>query len=211
MNEANFAQFLDGAVRPARGDGGRLGIEPIGPSGALYPPEISDDGDDDVEAYLPSPVPSPYRRRRGVLNSEVPAARVAVLVHAGVYDTIADTYRSLGTWVAQHADPLPIPVREVYVVSYGETDDSARSAPRSTGPSTPGATPHEPHPCQHHVRLRRRTGRRHVLVGGARPPIDPDGSADFASIGGRAAPHTPPLDVLRCRRASRRRTACTSI
>ena len=60
------------------------------------------------------------------MNSEVPAARVAVLVHAGGYDTIADTYRSLGAWVAEHADPLPIPVREVYVVSYGETDDSSR-------------------------------------------------------------------------------------
>jgi DNA-binding transcriptional MerR regulator len=127
VNEANFAQFLDAAYSRLAVAADRLAVEPIGPPGALYPPEISDDGDDDVEAYIPLARPvalaSPLN---GVVNSEVPAARVAVLVHAGDYDTIGDTYRSLGTWVAQHAEPLPIPVREVYVVSYGETDDTSR-------------------------------------------------------------------------------------
>jgi effector-binding domain-containing protein len=51
---------------------------------------------------------------------------VAVLVHAGFYDTIADSYRRLGAWVAQNADPVDSPVREVYVVSYAETDDTTR-------------------------------------------------------------------------------------
>jgi DNA-binding transcriptional MerR regulator len=127
VNEENFAPFLDDAYARLHLAAERLAVEPIGASGALYPPEISDDGDDDVEAYLPlaRPVALPAAGD-GVVNSEVPAARVAVLVHAGSYETIADTYRSLGAWVAEHADPLPIPVREVYVVSYGETDDSSR-------------------------------------------------------------------------------------
>jgi DNA-binding transcriptional MerR regulator len=127
VNEANFAQFLGDAYARLAGAADRLSVEPIGPSGALYPPEITDDGDDDVEAYIPLARPvSLASSVDGVVNSEVPAARVAVLVHAGGYESIGDTYRSLGTWVAQHAEPLPIPVREVYVVSYGETDDPAR-------------------------------------------------------------------------------------
>jgi effector-binding domain-containing protein len=62
----------------------------------------------------------------GVVNSEIPAAQVAVLVHAGPYDTIGDSYRHLGGWVAHHAHPAAQPVREVYVVSYGETSDPGR-------------------------------------------------------------------------------------
>ena len=64
--------------------------------------------------------------RDGVIVSEVPAARVAVLTHAGGYDTIGDTYRQLGAWVAEHAEHAGRPVREVYVVSYSETADTDR-------------------------------------------------------------------------------------
>ena len=42
-------------------------------------------------------------------------------------------------------------------------------------------------------------------------PIDPDGSAEFASIGrAESAPQTPTGCSPRCRKARRRRTACTS-
>ena len=64
--------------------------------------------------------------RGRVVVSEVPAARVAVLVHAGGYETIGDSYRTLGAWVAHNATPAGQPVREIYVVSFGETDDPAR-------------------------------------------------------------------------------------
>ena len=72
-----------------------------------------------------TPMALPDERGR-VVVSEVPAARVAVLVHAGGYETIADSYRTLGAWVAHHATPAGQPVREIYVVSFGETDDPAR-------------------------------------------------------------------------------------
>jgi effector-binding domain-containing protein len=64
--------------------------------------------------------------RGRVVVSEVPAARVAVLVHAGGYEAIADSYRTLGAWVAHNATPAGLPVREIYVVSFDETDDPAR-------------------------------------------------------------------------------------
>ena len=147
VNEENFAQFLDAAY-------GRLGTlrRSVSASHRSAHPARCTRRRSATTATTTSrrtsriarPVALPSSAD-GVVNSEVPAARVAVLVHAGGYDTIADTYRSLGAWVAEHADPLPIPVREVYVVSYGETDDTRGSAPRSTGPSTTGATSHEPH------------------------------------------------------------------
>lgn len=124
-NEATFDEFLAQAYDRLATAARAAGIEPIGPSDALYPPEIADDGLDDVEAYIPiaRPIAPPTT---GVINSELPAARVAVLVHSGPYPTISETYRHLGAWVAQHATPLPRRVREIYVVSYAETTDTSR-------------------------------------------------------------------------------------
>ena len=113
----------------------------VGPPSALYPPEIAEEGAEHVEAFLAvgSPVPLTGRppcggRRPAVGLGEVPAGPVAVLVHAGSYDTIGDTYRTLGAWVARHArhagDRRPRAVRA-----------SARPTsprPRTTGPRSPG-------------------------------------------------------------------------
>ena len=127
VTEASFAAFLDGAYAELRGIVERVGTAPVGPTGALYPPEIADDAAEPVEAFVPvgSAVALPDDRGR-VVVSEVPAARVAVLVHVGGYETIADSYRTLGAWVAHHATPAGQPVREIYVVSFDETDDPQR-------------------------------------------------------------------------------------
>ena len=60
---------------------------------------------------------------------EVPAARVAVLVHAGDYDSIGDTYRTLGAWVARNASHAGERVREWYVV--GPADVASPEAYRT--------------------------------------------------------------------------------
>jgi DNA-binding transcriptional MerR regulator len=125
VTEADFPTFLEEAYGRLTGLLDRLGVEPAGPSGALYPPEISDDGPEPVEAYVPIPGPVALPDDRGpVVVGEVPAARVAVLVHAGGYESIDATYRQLGAWVAVNARPAGLPVREVYVVSYGDTSDT---------------------------------------------------------------------------------------
>jgi hypothetical protein len=99
---------------------------PTGPSAALYGAEIGDDGPQPVTAYLPVAGPGPVEPGSGLELIEVPAATVAVAVHEGGYSTIGDTYASLGAWVAYHASPTDDPVREVYVVSYGDTSDPDR-------------------------------------------------------------------------------------
>jgi DNA-binding transcriptional MerR regulator len=104
----------------------RVGVAPSGPAGGLYAAEIADDGPEAAEAFVPIAeslvVPA---QERDVTLGEVPAARVAVLVHIGGYDTIGDTYRTLGAWVARHAEHAGERVREWYVVGPTDADDPA--------------------------------------------------------------------------------------
>ena len=102
----------------------QLGAQPAGAPGALYRPEIVDDGAEPVEAFIPTAAPLVIPSgERSVSVGEVPAARVAVLVHAGDYDSIGDTYSTLGAWVARHARHAGERVREWYVVGPGEVAD----------------------------------------------------------------------------------------
>ena len=146
VDEENFAQFLDAAYSRLGVATDRLGVATIGLSGACTRRRSPTTGTTTSRRTSRSPVRSAVWSVDGVVNSEVPAARVAVLVHAGGYDTIADTYRSLGAWVAEHADPLPIAVREDYVVSYGETDDTERFRTEIHWPINDRSNLHEPQP-----------------------------------------------------------------
>ena len=124
--EADYGSFLDGAYTALRAAVAEAGAEPAGPAGALYPAEIPDDGPQQVEAYIPVREPVAPPAGSGVVVGEVPAVHAAVLVHLGPYDTINDSYRRLGAWVARNAEPARHRVREVYLVSFAETDDPQR-------------------------------------------------------------------------------------
>ena len=68
-----------------------------------------------------------------------------MLVHTGDYDTIGDTYRTLGAWVARHAEHAGERVREWYVIGPLDTDDPSEyrteiSWPITTRPSDRGAS-----------------------------------------------------------------------
>lgn len=122
--ERKFASFL-GEAYAAIGSAVYLSsAKPSGPVGALYPAVLHDEEAEPVEAYQPIAVPVTPPAGPVVL-SELPATRVAVLVHAGGYDSITETYRALGAWVAQHANWSELPVRESYLISYSETADPA--------------------------------------------------------------------------------------
>lgn len=105
----------------------RRGATVTGPSGALYPHAIDDDEAQEIEAFLPVADPVALDPEDApVVLGELPAARVAVAVHIGGYDSIDDSYRQLGAWVGLHATPSDQPVREAYVVSYGDVDDPSQ-------------------------------------------------------------------------------------
>lgn len=122
----DFGPFLDRAYAALWSAVGVGGFVPAGPPAALYCPEANDPDAEPVTAYVPVTEPGPIPPAAGVELIEVPAATVAAAIHEGDYLSIGDAYASLGAWVAYHAHPTDDPVREVYVVSYGETDDPAR-------------------------------------------------------------------------------------
>lgn len=102
------------------------GVMPAGPAGALYAAELAEDDVETVEAFLPIAEPfAPPAGERDCVIGEVPAATVAVLVHTGGYDTIGDTYRALGAWVARHAAHAGERVREWYLVGPDDVEDPA--------------------------------------------------------------------------------------
>ena len=121
-----YADFLGGAYATLGAAVAQLPVRPVAASGALYPSEIATDGPDGVEAFLPIVEPVALGTASAVVNGEIPAARVAVLLHTGAYDDIEDSYLRLGAWVAENAEPSGLRVRERYLVSYGDTDDVSK-------------------------------------------------------------------------------------
>jgi DNA-binding transcriptional MerR regulator len=119
---ATYAHFLGSAFDRLYACIPRLGVTPTGPGGALYPPRI--EGDPElVTAFVPIDAPVALDAEAlaaGVVNVMLPAARCAVLTHAGPYQTMEDTYGPLAAWVVTHAEPADAPVRELYVVSVDE-------------------------------------------------------------------------------------------
>jgi len=166
----------------------RLGATPTAPSGALYPPKV--DGDDEViTAFMPIAAPivlDDQALADGVANQLLASTTCAVLTHRGAYSTMGETYRQIGAWVVTNAVPADQSVRELYVVSTDETtgtllpDDELRT--EIAWPIEPDAVSQDvvdhlhqqgasdvTHLRSCHLRLRRRTRRRPVLVGGAGP------------------------------------------
>ncbi len=139
VEEDAWADWLGWAFGRLTAVVARSGVTPTGTAGALYEPEIPDDGAQPVEALLP--VPGPFALPVGegeVAFGEVPAVRVAVLVHAGSYDDIGDTYRALGAWVARHAEPTGERIREWYVVGPSDTADDTAWRTEIAWPITAG-------------------------------------------------------------------------
>ena len=121
-----YAAFLGDAYAALDEVATRHAVRPSAASGALYPAEVATDEPDDVEAFLPVDEPVDLGPAASVVNAEVPAATVAVLLHTGAYDGIDDSYLRLGAWVAENAEPSGLRVRERYLVSYGDTDDESK-------------------------------------------------------------------------------------
>ncbi len=126
VSAEDYGAFLGDAYGRLWAGVASRGPVPAGPVGALYGSEVVD-GPQPVTAYIPvaEPLPaSPVPTDLELL--ELPAVTVAVAVHEGPYASIDDRYASLGAWVAYHAEPSTEPLREIYLVSYGETTDPER-------------------------------------------------------------------------------------
>jgi DNA-binding transcriptional MerR regulator/effector-binding domain-containing protein len=115
VSAADLDEWWDGAFREL-GQGG--------PRGALYPADFFQLGTGDVIAYIPVAEAVPTRGRVRVI--EVPAADLAVAVHAGGLGDVDRTYGALGVYVAEREIGLDGPIREHYLVSALDTADESR-------------------------------------------------------------------------------------
>jgi DNA-binding transcriptional MerR regulator len=103
---------LDGAFPPA---------ERTGPPGGRYANELFTHGGGAMSVFRPVRTP---RRSGRIEVVELPAADLAVAVHAGTHDDIEVTYGRLGAWVVAHALAVDGPINETYRVGPRDTKDS---------------------------------------------------------------------------------------
>lgn len=125
VSEDEWNPFLDQAHALLHDATRAAGVVVDGSFGGCYPTLLDDDAQE-VVAFLPvvaAPLLSPTLLSAGLRVGELPATNVAVLAHRGSYDALPDTYRALGAWVAAHAEPADLPVRELYLVGSADTDD----------------------------------------------------------------------------------------
>jgi GyrI-like small molecule binding domain len=125
VTEAEWAQFLDQARHLLSDAATATDAVVVGPFGACYPPLLDDDVQE-VLAFVPvatAPLLQAATQSAGIAIGELPATDVAVIDHRGDYDDLEDTYRDLGSWVASHGEPAELPVRELYLLGPGDTDD----------------------------------------------------------------------------------------
>jgi len=100
---------------------GQLGVQPAGPPLSIYhDPEFKED-DLDIEIGVPC-----ERRLAGkghLDGRELPGGPVATTLHAGPYDSIGQAYQALYAWIQEHGHETDGPPREVYLVSFGQTQN----------------------------------------------------------------------------------------
>lgn len=125
VSEAQWQPFLERSLALLSDAAAASGAVVEGHFGGCYPTLLDDDAQD-IVTFLPietAPLLPGETRSAGVQVGELPATDVAVLAHHGEYDTMDDTYRTLGAWVAERAEPADLPVRELYVVGFADTDE----------------------------------------------------------------------------------------
>lgn len=98
-----------------------------GPPGARYDESVDPDHGS-IEVFVPIDAPvtvDSSTLATGVTLGLIPAATCAVMTHAGSYESMGETYRQLGAWVARHERTADQPVREYYVISIDPTTGEA--------------------------------------------------------------------------------------
>lgn len=97
--------------------------ERVGPPGGHYANELFTEDFGAVRVFVPVRAPA-ASGRIGVVT--LPPVELAVTVHRGPHDDIAETYGRLGAWVVDHALTVDGPVHETYRVGPRDSDSPER-------------------------------------------------------------------------------------
>jgi DNA-binding transcriptional MerR regulator/effector-binding domain-containing protein len=115
-------EWWSGAFDELYGTLARLGEEPAGPSGALFPGEFYEVEKADLVAFVPLTAPARAGSERAHPFT-VPGAELAVALHSGSFSDIDRTYGDLGLFVYDRAIGVEGPIREYYLVTARDTPD----------------------------------------------------------------------------------------
>lgn len=97
------------------------GVSVSGPAGGIYASELF--SAERGEATIFVPTATEVERLGRVAPVVVPAAELAVIVHAGSHTDVDRAYGALGAYVASHALQVDGPIREYYLVGRRDTPD----------------------------------------------------------------------------------------
>lgn len=100
---------------------GASGLSPAGPAGGSFATELFSEEKGSATVFVPTRAEVPLVGR--VAPCIIPAAELAVIVHAGSHDDVDRSYGALATYVADHALQVEGPIREYYPVSRRDTQD----------------------------------------------------------------------------------------
>jgi DNA-binding transcriptional MerR regulator/effector-binding domain-containing protein len=95
------------------------GVLASGPAGGIYAAELFADERGEATVFLPTAVETAPLGR--VVPVTVPAAELAVIVHAGSHADVDLAYGALATHVVSHALGVDGPIREYYLVGRHDT------------------------------------------------------------------------------------------
>jgi len=105
--------WLDAAYPELHAALDAAGLSPAGPDSALYDDAFFTDGAGETVAFVP--LGETVGGGGRVRSLELPATRVAAMVHDGPFDDLDQTYGALGTAVAELGLGTPGPIREIYL------------------------------------------------------------------------------------------------
>jgi DNA-binding transcriptional MerR regulator/effector-binding domain-containing protein len=97
------------------------GVSASGPAGGIYASELFSAERGEATVFVPTA--TEVQRLGRVAPVVVPAAELAVIVHAGSHTDVDRAYGALGTYVASHALQVDGPIREYYLVGRRDTPD----------------------------------------------------------------------------------------
>jgi DNA-binding transcriptional MerR regulator len=99
------------------------GIPRAGLTGGIYATALFSEERGEATVFVP--ITTEVRLPGRIAPKVVPAAELAVIVHAGSHDDVDRSYGALGAYVADHALQVDGPIREYYLVGRDDTADES--------------------------------------------------------------------------------------
>jgi DNA-binding transcriptional MerR regulator len=119
---AELSPWFQGALGELRATLAANDAPASGPPVGIFATELF--VDERGEATMCFPCSADFRATGRVTRRILPAAELAITVHAGSHADVDRTYGALATYVAEHALGVDGPIREHYLIGRLDTDDA---------------------------------------------------------------------------------------